>query len=434
MEKCLMAGYGRECITPDFPVTLSGYGNDAQRPAMGVEHDIYVTCIAVNNGEKTLLIYTMDSLAASEFLANDLRAEMKKVCDIPSEQIYLAAIHSHSCPRTAPGLGGEKYRAFFLEKAVIAGQAALADLAPAKMELAKGEAPEMAYVRHYEMADGTYAGINYGDLKHCPIAGYAAECDNTLVLLRFVRENKTDILLMNFQAHPALSYQIGRHMISPCWVGRMRDRMEEKTGLLIAYYNGASGNQITRTFLKPGEERKWYEFGWELADHALALMETLSPIEGTEINNTHFLFEAKSNHAWDHMLKEANEVYDLWQTHGADAADQLARSYGFSSRYQTWQIRASVNRPESEIREMNAFRIGPVGFTTGTYEMSSTEGIYVRKNSPFDTTILLCGNSGYIPTSKAYDMRTYEGDTSPFVRGTAEKMAETYVEMLKKVQ
>ena len=97
-------------------------------------------------------------------------------------------------------------------------------------------------------------------------------------------------------------------------------------------------------------------------------------------------------------------------------------------------IRRNVGKGMTENLEVNAFSIGDLGFTTGTYEMSSTEGIYVRANSPFENTFILCGNQAYIPTSKAYDMRTYEGDTAPYLQGTAEAMADKYLEMLREIK
>jgi hypothetical protein len=438
MANKLYSGFGRESINPDFPVTLSGYGDNYKRPGLGRENTIYITCVALTNEEgKTLMVYTMDGLSADETLANELRAALKDVgCAVPAEQIYLCATHSHSCPAVVKGMpNAPEYRAFLIEKGVKAGLSALEDMSPSTMMLAKDQIPNMAFVRHYIMEDGSFAGVNYGDLTKQPIKCHAAEVDETLVLLRLAREGKQDILMVNFQAHAAMSHDIGRFIISPDWIGHMRNDLERDTGMLVAYYNGASGNQITRSFL-PEEKHgmKFHEYGSKMAEYAMALLPKVQPVEGAEIENRHHIFTCKTNNAWDHMLKEANEVFELWHSVGDKEADALARSYGFSSRYQTWQIRAAPNRPATVDREMNAFRVGPIGFTTGTYEMSSTEGIYVRAHSPFDTTFLLCGNRQYIPTSKAYDMRTYEGDTAPYIQGTAEQMAEKYVEMLKEIQ
>ena len=84
--------------------------------------------------------------------------------------------------------------------------------------------------------------------------------------------------------------------------------------------------------------------------------------------------------------------------------------------------------------EINAFSIQGVGFTTGTYEMFSNHSLYVKEHSPFDVTFVITGCSGYIPNPEAYDYRSYEADTGYFAKGTGEKLAEAYVEMLKGVQ
>ena len=80
------------------------------------------------------------------------------------------------------------------------------------------------------------------------------------------------------------------------------------------------------------------------------------------------------------------------------------------------------------------FRIGDLGFISESYEMFSDAGIYIRANSPFETTFIISGNNGYIASAEAFDYRSYEADTGTYEKGTAEKLAERYVEMLKSVK
>ena len=51
MENTLFAGFGKTCITPNFDVCLSGYGDEMRRHARGVAMDIYATCVAIGDGE-----------------------------------------------------------------------------------------------------------------------------------------------------------------------------------------------------------------------------------------------------------------------------------------------------------------------------------------------------------------------------------------------
>ena len=69
--------------------------------------------------------------------------------------------------------------------------------------------------------------------------------------------------------------------------------------------------------------------------------------------------------------------------------------------------------------------------------MFAPTGIYIKENSPFDMTfIATCTNDafGYLPTEKAYSYAAYETYVARFVPGTAEKLADTYLEMLKELK
>ena len=89
--------------------------------------------------------------------------------------------------------------------------------------------------------------------------------------------------------------------------------------------------------------------------------------------------------------------------------------------------------PTTEM-ELNAFRVGGLGFTTGTYEMFTESGKAVRDGSPFDFTFLVTGNATYVSSTTAYDYRCYEADTGLYARGTAEKLVAQYIEMLDEVK
>ena len=83
---------------------------------------------------------------------------------------------------------------------------------------------------------------------------------------------------------------------------------------------------------------------------------------------------------------------------------------------------------------MNAFSIGGIGFITGTYEMFSENARYIRANSPFETTFVILGCSGYIPSEDAFGYNAYEAVSATHVKGTAEKLAEQFVTMLNEVK
>ena len=120
MEKKLglQAGYSRKCITPDYPINISGYGDDEIRLSQGVVDDVYLTCIAVRNGEETILLYTTDLLSLDRWAAEKIREKVTPVTGIPGEKIFCSATHNHSGPLVytsweAPA----RFRETFLEAA-----------------------------------------------------------------------------------------------------------------------------------------------------------------------------------------------------------------------------------------------------------------------------------------------------------------------------
>ena len=438
----LQVGYSKINITPDYSVGLGGYSDDAERRSEGFRTYIFMTCIAVTSGADTFLLYTFDGLSAAKGIQDQMRSNVITKVDVPADNIFIGATHCHSCPTLTAGYeGNDKYLTFFMKTVGEAAQQAMDDRSPATMlaatpTITNEDGKYMNFVRHYEMKDGTYAGSNFGDWSK-GIVGHATESDPQMVLVKFdiADETKKDILMVNWQAHPDSGSELGRFQIAASWVGPLRDELESLSGMRVAYFTGASGNQNKDSKIpEEANNLNWEEYGKKMGQLTNGVLDQLQPVEGTELKQTSMMLPLDIDHSWDHMLVQANEVYDLWKSAGKTAGDALGKQYGFTSSYQARAIRTRAAKPKTESLEVRAFRIGPIGFTTGTYEMFSTHGLYVKRNSPFDITFIISANSSYLPDVAAYEYRSYEGDTGMFAPGSGEKLAENYVEMLKSIK
>ena len=432
----LNVGFAKINITPDYSVGLGGYSDAETRRSEGFIDYIYITCIAVTEGEETILLYTLDNCAASKSVADRFRNAITPATGIPAEKIFVGATHSHSCPSLGMNDdAGIKYYQQVTDASVEAAKKALEDRAPAKLLAATHEVPMMNFIRHYEMHDGTYAGSNFGDWSKT-IVGHAHETDPRMILLKFDREgDKQDVLMVNWQAHPDHGTANGRTNISADFPGALRDKLSADSGCLVAYFTGASGDQNAVSKIpeeNPGLSMP--EYGQKMAEHAMEGLAKLQPVEGTVIKTNRVMWEAEIDHTWDHLLNEAKQVYDLWKTAGKSAGDALGKTYNFTSSYQARAIISRAGMAATQQLELNAISIGDVAFITGTMEMFSTTAKYVRANSAFDTVFIITGCSGYIPNEAAYVYRSYEADTGYFAPGTAEKLAEQYVTMLNDVK
>lgn len=431
----LLAGFGRTCITPRYTVHLTGYLDDERRFSQGVVDNIYLTCLAVTDGEDTVLLYTADLLSLADFLPGQIRPLVSAATGIPGDRMFFTATHSHSGPNLYSDFEPTvRFRQELLDAAVSCAQAALADRAPATMLSTVQDVEGMNFIRHYEMADGTYSGSNFGNWNQ-PIVGHASESDPRMVLVKFARESRKDIVLMNWQAHNDNVREVGYNYISSSYTGRLRAKFELETGMHFAFFMGASGNQNAVTRI-PEEDHglDYIAYGQRMADYAIAALDKLTPVTGSGIATKQDTFVYDVDHSWDHMLDKANEIYDHWKATDLQEGNKLARSCGFSSVYQSRAIRTRVNMPATGTLELNAFRIGDLGFVTSTNEVFSTVGFHVRENSPFATTVVLTGNHQYLPCAESYDYRSYEADTSMFAKGTAEKVAARLVELLNEVK
>ena len=429
----LQVGFGKIDVTPDFSVGLGGLGDDYTRRSEGLISYVYITCIAISENDNTILLYTMDFSGCNESTAELIRSKVSPETGVPVENIFCGATHNHSGPSAVlTDDAGLRYQALWQAKAIEAAKEAIADMAPATISSAKQEIENMNFVRHYKMADGTHAGSNFGSFKDSEIVGHSVEGDHEMTLVKFDRpEGKEDVLLVNWHAHPASANQIGRNNIASDFVGPFRDKVEALTGMKVAYFTGASGNMNPESKIASEDHRlDIKKYGEKLAEYAIAALANLAPIEGSGIKiapATKVVLDI--DHSWDHMVAEAKEVYEISETNPSHCV-QLCKKYNFSSYHQARTIIRRADMSLTGDRILHAFSVGGLGFVNGDYEMFTESGMYIKENSPFDTTFIISGNSGYLATEIAYDYRSYEADTSYYAKGSAEKLAGKLVEML----
>jgi hypothetical protein len=80
-----------------------------------------------------------------------------------------------------------------------------------------------------------------------------------------------------------------------------------------------------------------------------------------------------------------------------------------------------------------AISLGDVAFVTVPFEMFDTNGMQIKKGSPFTTTfVLTCANNNlsYLPSDLAFQRGGYAVDVTLFQRGTAEELVDSYLGML----
>jgi len=204
------AGVGRADITPEGPIWLAGYGG-RKVPSNGIETKLWVKALALSDpAGNTSLLLCADTIGVPAEFTDALAARVADKLKVPRERFLLATSHSHATPvihgaltgmYAIAGLTGEhaeavkKYRDVFAERAFVAAEAAVKDLAPAKLSFGRGSAnfaanrrafkgdrvnfgvnPDGAVDRDVPVlravgADGKVRAIVYGYACHCTTLG-----------------------------------------------------------------------------------------------------------------------------------------------------------------------------------------------------------------------------------------------------------------------
>jgi hypothetical protein len=291
-------------------------------------------------------------------------------------------------------------------------------------------------VRHYICNDGTYCGDNFGS-SASGYAGHATDADPMLQLVKFVREGDNDVYLTNFQTHPHQTGGSSQFNISADIVGEYRAKMEEELGCEVLYFSGAGGNINSRSRINEENQTvDWKDWGKRMAKYAQSV--EFTEVATGKVQASKFQFEAKINHELDAMAGVCRDLRDRWNKGEITYADvtELGKAYGLSlnSPYHAGAIANRANMDSSASFPIWAYSFGDVGFVAAPYEMFDTNGMFIKENSPFKMTIIATisnKTNGYFPSEFAFTVSGgYEVDTTSYVGGTAERLADQYVEML----
>lgn len=439
-EVGLQAGFGRASIMPDGPVNLAG--GDASKRISTVTLDfLYVTCVALKENDQTILVYTMDIITADDSVVDPAKVAISAATGVPQENIVMNATHTHSSVSIRSKWDGvENYRLQFNNAVAAAGVDAIADLAPVTVSHGQTETEGLAFVRHYELSDGSFAGSNFGDFSKGEIVGHSTPADTVVQVVQFAREGKKDIIMMNFPAHATMNGKTTDTMISADFPGTARQHVENNADALVAYFIAAAGDQVPTSRIKGEAVAEEYKaYGKALGQYVLDLLPTLTPVEGTAMKLSTKTYTGNSNREKMELLPKAAAVVEAGKTYGNTSAEAVAaaRANGFSSYFEASALQSRASLPATLSMELKTMTIGNIGFVFAPYEMFGTQAISIRENSPCQSTfIVTCGEGaqGYLPSQRGVEIGCYEACVSSYEYGTAEKLADEFVAMLTELK
>lgn len=428
-------GYGRADMTPNIPMPLGGYGQSEKRMHTEVEEPLMATCVAITDAEgETALLFSLDVIGSD--VAVKHRSEIERQTGVPQDHMFMAATHTHSAPDQSQGQAGA-FVALMQAAMVESAKAAMEDRSEAEIYIGKTETEGLNFIRHYLMNDGTYYGSNFGSTES-GFKAHAAENDPELQVIKFVRtaEDKKDIIMANWQAHPCITGGVDKTVMSADYIGSTRRYVEMQTKDHFIFFLGAAGNQNTKTQL-PGEKQSPtnnQEFGVALGTDVLEAMENMTKLEPGLVSATEYTYTGKVDHTRDYLVAEAIQVKTLYEATDRATGNKLARELGLTSVYDANGVLTKSGLPATRDMNIYAISVGDLGFIGAPYEMFAAHGMYIKENSPAEMTfVITCcnGKNSYLPTKEAFDYICYESTIGYYVGETGDEVAQHFVRMLE---
>ena len=435
MNQVLKVGFGREKITPTMEVYISGGGNP-KRLSTGILDDLYITCVAITDEtDNTVLVFTEDMQQVSSPFIDPGVEGVVAATGVPQEKIIIAATHTHSAPGQHLGRHGIKdFQQIYTKGMVQAAVAAMADRVPATVSVGNTHATGLVFVRHYLLENGTYAGSAYGDFKSAPIKQQAYDAKDLVQMIRFDREGKKSVLMMNLGAHGTFNGNIKLTNISADFPGPTREYIESRSNCLVAYFMGAAGDQVPRSLYEPiNHGLDYIGYGQKLGGYVLGAQAEMKPVEAGRLQLRRWVMTAKANKNDMDRLPQAEEVYDAFIEGSYKLANPLVAKYGFVSPYEARAICIHSKQGETRDVQLAALAFGNVAMTFGAFEMFGDTGVDIREKSPYDTTFVVSqsiATNDYIPAPVGFKLRCYEAYSSHYAPGTAELITDEYIRVL----
>ncbi len=441
------AGYGREDFSP-YGYEMDMYGN---RNGKVVLDPMYVTCIALWDGDELALLYSLDVRGVSaEFTVkykNVLKQELKDLIDV--DKIFLNATHNHSGPNASKMNNATVkywYETTFDNALIMATKKAILDLAPS--QLYSGAAmsdPGTNYVRRYVNADGTITGI-WNIIPAKNVVGYETEADKELRTMRFTREGKKDIVYVNWQGHVAHGTVFSYQFISDL-VGFLRNGVEEDMDVHFIYANGASGNLNSTPKTKADINANYFTapyfqgVGKSLVGTVKKAIASEEKIQTGKIQLTHIPFLATIKHDDEETVAKAREAQNLLSAykaeHGTDMpTEEIQKQTGFQSSYEISYVISRAGMGETAIVDAYALSFGDVSMSFVPYEQFDTNAMQIREGvkdlyKMTFTCAYTNGSNGYVPSAYAAPHGGYEVYSCLYTDSTGDDISSALIDALK---
>ncbi|NLD88053.1 MAG: hypothetical protein GX633_07320 [Clostridiales bacterium] len=433
----MKAGFARLDITPPFGTRLSGYFHE--RIADGIIDPLLVSAVAFSDGEKTAAAVSVDVIGMRQDVMDIIRHRAAENNKMDYESIFIACTHTHTGPVIDKGKLFQinpEYNEYLYSRISDAIGLAIADMKECIAEIARGEAKGISFVRRFRMKDGS-TRTNPGNDPN--VVGPIGTPDETVQLVKLIRDDAADIAIVNFQVHPDT---VGGNSFCSDYPGFVRRTLEgalkgekDGKGVHVIYFNGAQGdtNHVNIHMARKKGAGHAQHMGRVIAGAVLSIYSYAEPCESDKVYYGQMVREVPSNRGTPEQVAAAKELNRFHN----ENPEEFAKKYpGMMSATVLGEANAWIRHefgPDSFGLYLTSVGFGDVVFVGLPGEPFTDIGRGIKKGSKFKMTIPCCcanGAQGYYPMKSAYEEGGYEARSSNFKAGVAEALIETGVELV----
>lgn len=435
-------------ITPNHHVWLDGY-NGRETTSAGIKEPLALGCLAVSDGNKTVLMICVDLLGIEHTVCTKLFKLLKKEVGITYPDVMLACSHTHFAPTMrndgfagAPGYfvtPDSNYLDDFCIKIIEAAKESLRNMKPGHMEIARPLAPQVHYNRRTRCKTDGSVTNNFlypekpEDWEFRPV-------DSELSILRFRDDSGIRAVLVNFACHPVTGWgvrNVSEDMISADFPYYLRETIQAHYNCPVFFSLGAAGDVVPIDRLGDCRQR----IGSVLGNTAILADRQFQTDKSGKLATAGETVKAMPRAKFKHAEIERNFA-KIMAEHGPRLLDtdkpDKASIYGTPAGE---EIELAIARTyQSRLYPENSFdvpiqfmRIGETVMVSLPFEVMSD--ISLAMKAKFHQSVLVsCANGyqGYLPLAHEFERGGYEVSIPAmhFASDTGDRILKTILKKL----
>ncbi len=423
MVAMIQVGFSKTDITPPMGRPLGRlFQNDMV--AEGVEWPLYVSCMAIDDGDGRAVILSFDKNRLLDPGVAEILQATAEATDVPPGRIFTACTHAHNVPFATDWLPGDRSGFAYLDvlkaAAAQAAHEALGALQPARLFTARASAPGFCVNRRpvYRTDRGEQVGT-HGPTDHPDFLRMEGPADDELLLLvAEADDGETLGGIVNFGCHTTTMY--GVPVWSADFPGPLREALAHDVGGTFLYLTGAAGNIAPNPKVLRGHK------GAGRARVAVRALQSKQPLAPGRLSVRQKVLRIPQRRPTAKQIELARQF--LEDCGKADLRDFCRQLYGYtytmfnaSERFQEWlcrellgmwewQRRRAVREPADDV-DIRVVTLGDFALLGFPSEIFCEFGLQVKQESPLAFTMvaeLANGWHGYIPPADAFERGGFE--------------------------